>query len=406
MSNLNYEQVAWPKTPKDWEIVRLEELITKKRETFDDTDFEKLPVKSINNEKGFVDSEEQFDKQVYSEELGNYSVVRPGEFAYNPARINVGSIAYQDLEKPVLISPMYEVFSVDETRLNPEYFRQFISTEKAVSLFGSFSQGSIRKNLKFKLMKDIPFALPPLEEQKKIASMLQKVDTSIDETDSIVDYCSDLKQGIFQDLINQGNYSEVGLEELIEDTTYGTNTKSEKNENGTPILRIPNISEGRLKLSDLKYSELSEEDKQKYSLEEGDILIVRTNGTPEYVGRTVVFPETENDFAFASYLIRIRLDSSKILPKYFSAYLNSPFGRSRLNELIRTSAGNYNLGVKSLKTLSIPVPPLDDQREIAEKLSVVDEKIQQEEEYREKLEELKKGLMQDLLTGEVRVEGK
>lgn len=423
MSNLSYEEVAWPNTPKNWDIVRLGSILVKKKEKFEDTNFEKLPVKSINNKKGFVDSEEQFDKQVYSEEVGNYGVVKPGEFAYNPARINVGSIAYQNLNDPVLISPMYEVFSVDEERLNPEYFRQFISTETAISLFESFSQGSVRKNLKFKLMEDIPFALPPLYEQRRIVEILSTVDEVIQQTEEIIETSKEVKEGLMQDLLIEGighnefkevkigpksyqipeTWRAVRLEEIADVSSGGTPKRNNDDywEDGTiPWMKSGEMTNGKIREIEETITEEGLENSSAKIFEQGTVVMaLYGQGT---VSRTGILGQ---DAAINQAIAGMEPLEDAFEPRYLQMVLN--FMRNIiLNWAINPSSdtGRTNIYLGALRKLRVPLPPLDEQKEISEKLSTVNEKIRQEEEYREKLEELKKGLMQDLLTGKKRVE--
>jgi type I restriction enzyme S subunit len=102
-------------------------------------------------------------------------------------------------------------------------------------------------------------------------------------------------------------------------------------------------------------------------LRTGDILFVRTNGNPDYVGRSCIFDEQEAEYVigtntpiiFASYLIRARLKTNRIRPWYLHAYLRSPLGRARILKQTRTAAGQYNINTEGLGAIRVPVPPLD-----------------------------------------------
>jgi len=105
---------------------------------------------------------------------------------------------------------------------------------------------------------------------------------------------------------------------------------------------------------------------------------------------------------FASYLIRLRTND-KCDSYYLNYYLNSYNAGSILDSIATRGASQANINAKNLKSVDVPTPPIQEQKKIASILSSVDAKIQKEEEYKVKLEQLKKGLMQKLLTGEIRV---
>jgi len=134
--------------------------------------------------------------------------------------------------------------------------------------------------------------------------------------------------------------------------------------------------------------------------------VVRTNGNPDYVGQCVTFPGMDEDYVYASYLIRIRVDTDRVLPAYVREFLNSTRGRSEMSGWIRSSAGNYNLSVGAMEKFHIPVPPLEEQAEIVEKIEAIEQETEENRAYIDEMKRLKRGLMQDLLTGDVRTAGK
>lgn len=103
---------------------------------------------------------------------------------------------------------------------------------------------------------------------------------------------------------------------------YGTSARSTEGAVGTPVLRIPNLQADGWALDDLKYLQLSDDELRNYRLKSGDILFNRTNGSRELVGKCEVF-DFAGDWAFASYLIRLRLDAGRANPYFVSAFLNT-----------------------------------------------------------------------------------
>lgn len=191
----------------------------------------------------------------------------------------------------------------------------------------------------------------------------------------------------------------VDFEKLIEDIRYGTDTKSNTKENGYPTLRIPNVVEKRITTEDLKHTPLDEGEFERLKLENGDILLLRTNGNPAYVGRCTVFDGEIDDCVFASYLIRIRLNENSSLPKFVSEFLNSNLGRQEMSGWISTSAGNHNIGIGAIENFSVPLPKYEEQSKIATVLYTVDQAIEKTEAIIEQSHIVKKSLMQDVFHG-------
>ena len=134
---------------------------------------------------------------------------------------------------------------------------------------------------------------------------------------------------------------------------------------------------GRLNLDDLAFVDLSAFEIDRYRLSRGDVLIVRTNGNPDYVGRTAVVEELPKDCVYASYLIRLVPNVEILLPKYLHAALTSSLIRRTLRHEIRSSAGNYNLNTKGIKRQALPLPPLPKQQEFIRYFESFDRKIAQ-----------------------------
>ncbi len=154
--------------------------------------------------------------------------------------------------------------------------------------------------------------------------------------------------------------SKLGDPDITLEFRYGTSSKCEPEPQGLPVLRIPNVLKGEIDLADLKYADLSGAEVERLLLARGDLLFVRTNGNREYVGRCAVF-DLPKPFLFASYLIRARLNASKVDPWYVAAFLRSPVGRQHMSPVIRTTAGQSNISVEGLSNIEILVPPIEHQ---------------------------------------------
>lgn len=163
------------------------------------------------------------------------------------------------------------------------------------------------------------------------------------------------------------NVSKVALKELILDIRYGTSRKADSDPTGVPVIRMGNIQNGTITFEDLKYlKEPSTSESNSFTLQKGDILVNRTNSA-DLVGKSAVF-EGNGTFFYASYIIRLRPDFSKINPHFLNYYINSPIGREFMLANKSQLIGQANINSKKLLALEIPVPDLDKQEDCVRQL--------------------------------------
>ena len=132
-------------------------------------------VYSVTNSGGFISSTEYFSKEVFSKNLSGYKKVYKNSLAFNPSRINVGSVAVQSKKEVVVVSPLYTVFSVNEKDILPEYLEYFFHSDIGLQQITSLTEGSVRDILKFSAMEKMEINLRPLEEQKRFLSKMRFV---------------------------------------------------------------------------------------------------------------------------------------------------------------------------------------------------------------------------------------
>jgi type I restriction enzyme, S subunit len=155
------------------------------------------------------------------------------------------------------------------------------------------------------------------------------------------------------------------LGDIVYDFSYGTSSKSNYSYEGVPVLRIPNIGNNNIELEDIKYLTETEVDNSN-TVVEGDILIIRSNGSKDLVGKCAIVDSKCSGYAFASYLIRIR--TIGVVPEYVYYMLKSERIRSQFFTKARSSAGINNINTEELSSTTIPLPPYDEQIEIVNKI--------------------------------------
>ncbi len=158
-------------------------------------------VLSVTNHSGFVLPEEQFSKRIASKDTSNYKVVKKGQFGYNPSRLNVGSFARLEVYDEGLLSPMYVVFSVLKTKLDSDFFLQWMHSHEANQRIKNSTQGSVRESVNFDALTSISVGLPPLEEQQKIAAVLTNADREIEVLEQQLADLHQEKKALMQQLL-------------------------------------------------------------------------------------------------------------------------------------------------------------------------------------------------------------
>lgn len=248
--------------------------------------------------------------------------------------------------------------------------------------------------------------VPPVKEQRRIAAILDLADALREKRRHALAKLDDLTQAIFVDMFGDPALPSKGLQELSMEFRYGTSGKSA--EEGLPALRIPNVVGGAVTYHEIKRVPATDSELERLRLDDGDLLFVRSNGNPDYVGRCAVFFQDvavtagfDEAIIYASYLIRARLDQAQVLPVFVSAYLGGPAGRRALRSRCKTSAGQYNLNTKGLGSVPVPVPRMEAQREFADRVRAIRDRAMAGEAQLHRLDALFASLQQRAFRGEL-----
>ncbi len=158
------------------------------------------------------------------------------------------------------------------------------------------------------------------------------------------------------------------LGDLALDFRYGTSRKCFRDSPGVPVLRIPNIQNGRIDTSDLKFALMPASEFDDLKLKDGDLLLIRSNGSESIVGRSAVVTHQDADFAYAGYLVRARFPGDLTYTPYIHLALSAPNVRSQVEGPIRTTSGVKNINTTELSNLTFSLPPLAEQKRIVAKV--------------------------------------
>lgn len=184
----------------EWEEKRLGDILIKNKEKNKNNQY--ILVQSISNKYGFVNQEEYFeDRKIASNNLSNYYIVKNKNFAYNPSRINVGSLAYKKDFLISVISPLYVSFYADNIYVNDIFLLNWFFSLPFYKQMSSSFEGSVRNNLSYDTLSNFNILLPVLEEQQKIADFLSSIDSKIENIEKELERLKEYKKGLLQQML-------------------------------------------------------------------------------------------------------------------------------------------------------------------------------------------------------------
>lgn len=257
--------------------------------------------------------------------------------------------------------------------IHPGYLAHFFDTPDYWRQIKAKAQGAAQEGVNASKLASLEIPLPPLDEQKRIAAILDKADQLRQKRRQAIALLDSLTQSIFLETFgdpatNPKSWPVKRIGDLLDSANYGTSGKAGA-DGEFPILRMGNVtSDGRIDVTDLKYIDLRKTERSKYTVRRGDLLFNRTNSA-DLVGKTAVF-DLDDEFAFAGYLVRARTNK-KATPEFISAYLNSSYGKAVLRGMAKSIVGMANINAKEMQGIAIPAPPIELQRQFSEKLDRV-----------------------------------
>ena len=290
---------------------------------------------------------------------------------------------------------------LDPGHLDQDYLRRYLEfTSHGLAAKG---RGVAQMNINLSILRAHRIPLPPIEEQRRIAAILDAADALRAKRRQGLAKLDTLTQAIFIDMFgdpvsNPRNLKFELMVEHIESATYGTSKKASLG-GELPVLRMGNITyEGQISLHDLKYIELDEGDFPKHTVQFGDVLFNRTNSA-ELVGKTAVYRH-ENPVAYAGYLVRLRAKPT-LHPEYLGAFMNLPYTKQTLRSMCKSIVGMANINAREVQKITVPIPPINEQETFAKKRAFIEQQSKKFESDYKKLEDLFASLQQRAFRGEL-----
>lgn len=416
--------------PKGWKEITLSEVCTKiqdgnygsfypKSHEFLESGIPFLTSKAIGSNGILIPSKIDYISPEKHAELKK-AHLKLNDILFTNRGANVGAIGI--VEENILhgnIGPQLTLLRANE-KITPKFLLYSMRSSLVQKQIESNDSGSamnffgIKETSKFKLY------LPPLEEQKKIADILSTVDKKIVFVEENINATEELKKGLMQKLLTEGightefKDSELGrIPESWEVVTLNkycnifmsnVDKKSNSEEEKVLLCNYMDIYNNNYITNEISFMEATASSIQieKFSLNVGDIMITKDSETKFDIARSSVVIENLQNVLCGYHLALIKPDKNKFNSIFLTKIFDLDLYRK---QLINKANGTtrFGLNVSTIENFLIPFPPLEEQKQIAEILLTIDNKLENLKEKKQSFEELKKGLMQKLLTGEVRV---
>ena len=350
-------------------------------------------VFSVTNSSGFIPSTEYFSKEVFSKDLSNYKIVKQGMIAYNPSRINVGSVACQNKAENVIVSPLYIVFSVDASVILPEILELFLKSNIGQKQIKSLTSGSVRDSLKFSALERIEINIPPLNIQKEILGVFSKLSILIDQRKQQLNKINQLAKSRFLEMFGDPISNSKGWEiTKLEDLGELSRGISKSRPRNLPELlggKYPLVQTGDVANSELyitrynsTYSELGL--KQSKMWKAGTLCITIAAN----IAKTAIL---KFDACFPDSIVGFK--SNGKTNQIFIHYIFSFF--QELLESQAPTVAQKNINLQTLQNLMVICPPSKFQNDFESFIQQLDKSKFRIKKSLEKLEMTYKALLQE-----------
>lgn len=285
-------------------------------------------------------------------------------------------------------------------QIYPRYALYYFNSDSFKNQITSITKKSVNQaSFTVTALKDLSFLVPPLEEQKKISSELDKINCLIAKRKAQIEKLDLLVKAKFVEMFgdpvsNPMGWKSVPLKDCIIKASNGMSRRG-NSQDGNIVLRLVELQSGYINYSSPNRISLTNTEKEKYFLNNNDFLFARVNGNPEYVGRCALFKDINEPVYYNDHIIRVTFNSHIINGHFASALLNSAYAKRQLKEQIKTSAGQYTISQDGIGSIYTILPPITLQNQFADFVLKTEQTKKQMQAALNNLETLYKAKMQE-----------
>lgn len=387
-------------------MISLEKIIKPRKEKVKAKDVPK--DRQVVNKIRFIDGHIFFKDRIIKNDMNksciNDLLVSNINFEKGAFAVNVWGDLYASTD--------YTSYIIDTTVTKPEYLFLSLRCRSFMEYVASVKPKGMKTRARYEFIKNFEIPVPSITEQEAIlrtyhetldkaeknilsgndfgANLLYDIQSKVSDLKQetlkksenntvmqIVPFASTRrweveyiqKEGRLENIYNSFNYANYCIGDLQKESLFGLSVKAstEMKKGMIPVLRMSNVVNGEIDYSGLKYlpkqCAVTDKEPDKWILKPGDFLITRTNGSKDLVGKAAVFNSNEI-YTYASYLIRYRFDTTKVLSEYVNIMFMTPLVREQIAVMRRQGGGQYNLNSDEIGAIRIPVPSIPIQKEI------------------------------------------
>lgn len=358
---------------------------------FDDSEVI-IDEKSVFVDTSFIDSKKDF-------------IINKGDILIALSGATTGKYGIYNFDYPSLLNQRIGIIKSGESEeLFHKYFYHYLNILKEEILRNA--GGAAQPNISTKTIGDLKIPLPPLDQQKKIASILDAADAYRQKTKALISKYDELTQSLFLDMFGDPVKNEKGweIDSLKNHGNFKNGLNYSKSEKGVKVkclgvgdfkslYRIESIEN----LSELNLTQLPSND---FLLKNGDLVFVRSNGNKELVGRCLAVYPNDLKLTFSGFCIRYRIESLQLTSDYLAHLFRTKIFKNSMIEEGR-GANIQNINQQILANLKIPLPKTNLQTEFADRVKAIEQQKAKAQESLEKAEELFNSLLQKAFNGEL-----
>lgn len=364
----------WGNEPTDdyVEIIKTNNILNFGKIDFSNTTLREIDTKKVENKKL---------------EYGDILVEKSGGSPANP----VGRVCFFNKNEGIYLTNNFmSTLRLKNSNFDSKYVFYYLFNlyrKKVVLNFQNQTTGIINFKLD-RYLNEISIYQIDLNKQKLIAKTLDKANELIELRKESITKLDALAKSIFIDMFgdpvsNPKKWEIDILQNIIEDVKNGISRRG-NDDNGSIVLKLKDIRENFVNFKSLNRIKLTEKE-EKYIVEANDILFIRVNGNPEYVGRCSVFTKYKEKVYFNDHIMRMKIDVKNFNPYFLTFLLNLPYGKMEIEKYRKTSAGQYTISQDGLNKISLYLPPINLQNKFAKIIEKIEE---QKSLYTQELEKL------------------
>lgn len=416
--------------------------LRKRVEVENSRDLASIPIIEKISFGGIISITEPEDRTGYK---GRLFWAETGDLIYSKIRVKQGSLAVVPEEiQRIAISAEYPVYTIRTGQVIPAYLELVLRTRSFLQLLDGLAHGgSTKTRIPPEDFERLDIPVPPLEMQRAIVARWQAAQAEADAAEERVKqvevktdarFFADLgiksresvdrprvltvswrhvdKWGVRQttdvllglDRLLPGNHPFISIGD-VSSVSYGVQ-KSPANrpgEHARPYLRVANVRKGYLDLAEIKEINVLDNEMDAYRLEPGDILFVEGNGSRAELGRVELWSDEIPDCVHQNHLIKVRIDQTRLLPEFAMHWFNTEVGRGHFFRSAKTSSGLGTINSQEVRSAPIPLPPLDVQRAIVERVQAGRAEIARLRAEAERVRRIARAEVEALILGTVSV---